>query len=535
MPYEMVNPVREAISTYRDVNDIFRQDRAEQRAVEDREYNRGRQTTQDAMAKESHDLDIKTKNVALAEIEKKKLLDSLQAAKYKVDNDLPLDDSDFSALEKDTSLAPYLKDMNKRAAYVKAAQDLHADIPDAIGMNGPPNKEAYQRVLNNLTVVAENRLTQYGSRPGRIVGITPAPGGKFFIEGEFERQTSDGKTEKYIAPLTKNQSSDPNDVVNAYTINEVLPKITDNADLLEKIGKVIDARRIAAGDDEPLKTALQTKKSKALAKALKESADGDEFSDKQLGIGVAVLDNGGTIKEAVDTMKSMKKEKKEKVNAQEVGTGTPGETVTVDLQYDSEGNPVAVPIKGVKPKKAKEPKDTEGASERKAELKDAFARRKTALDKYNRVKAQVGQEADNGFGVTKKITTGDLEILKEELDAANQDVVSSGGRSLTMPKQKKIILNPNAKQLRTAYEGASDKAHLEQSARRQGYSEDDIRYMKGELDNKDVKVVIPQSAAKKQASASDVQAAIKGAKTRQEAISRLKAKGFTHDEAGRSL
>lgn len=277
---EYVNPVMEGIKTYRAVDDIFRARRQDERQIEKDTYDRNRQQQQDAMAAETHNLQTTATKEALRKIEEERLRTNYKALQFKLnaiaDGDLgpdAVDDNEYQLMEKDPALAPYIKDIERRKEVIKATASLHNDIPEAAGMYGPRSPEAYGRIVESLNAIYPSRNTVGGPQYKRIVDVRMRPDGKFAIEAEFERVGEDGKIERYIAPFTKNMSADPNDPVNFYSMDEVLPKIVGNAKILHALDKVLDSRRIALGDDEPVKEAIKNKKE---AKALKVATDAIE-------------------------------------------------------------------------------------------------------------------------------------------------------------------------------------------------------------------------------------------------------------------
>lgn len=131
-------------------------------------------------------------------------------------------------------------------------------------------------------------------------------------------------------------------------------------------------------------------------------------------------------------------------------------------------------------------------------LKDALDRRARALQKYNAINGANGSEYITADGVKQTIATGDLGRARDELEAANAEVANLGGKKISYTQPQEIQVDPNAKVVRQRYEQlrAEDETAAEDylnTARSKGYSQDSIRYIKGELDNKIVRFLPPKA------------------------------------------
>ena len=500
--FERVNPVTEGINAYKAVNDIFRGNREEQRAIAETEYNRNRQARLDEMSAESHKAALESNALAQEtsrlQLEKARKADEIAKAKELEltirknpqgwFNDLGLSDQEeVIAATKGNPKFAFLHTPEMRRQQLAKIQQIYAAMPN-------PNKPQFDMpsLLDGLNHVFASQLdkgTDDRGEPAKkeIASFTMDPRDKSFIP-ELKVTRKDGSSyfvPMTVDPVTGERSSSPDSIVKKITI----PQIADYLGTAEGLINLFEAKRVGLGDDEPLKAALAEikgkKESKQLAgavTAIDKAWDPAKSAKENTLTGLAAAletapDSASAIK-ALEVVLKAKEEKETKLDWQDNVMGKDGKVYKV--AYDSKGKAVKRERQYVKPEKeTKDPLAT-------LDLRDAQSRRREALARYNKVRAAVGTESDNGFGTVKKITTGDIRVLKDELAKADEDVRMVGGKGISLPTSQRITLSANAKELRQRYERTDDRLYFEKSARKRGYSEDTIKYMKGELDDKDV-------------------------------------------------
>lgn len=294
------NLVTEAIQGYSMMDNIFRQKRLDAESREDREYNRQRQRRSDDFADEQH----QRQRDEWDRMDKTRRLHGL-LAKVKSGGELAPEE-----------LAQVTSDVD---TYLGAVAQLHNDVPAAIS----GDKEASQRLLSHINTIDNERFTLGGQRYGKPVALKQVEPGKFIIEGEFadfmrsDNGTvivgKDGKpmideSTRRVAPLTKGKSADPNDPVNIYTLNEIMPKILEKGKALSEIR----AQLASLGDPTAIKESGEIADAQSAAKAYRVLAEDPEnkHSKKKLVALASMLETGElSLSQADGVLKALKIER----------------------------------------------------------------------------------------------------------------------------------------------------------------------------------------------------------------------------------
>lgn len=242
----IVDPVQSAITAYKSVNDIFREDRLDKERREQQQFTNDLALDQNKRAQESHALQIE-------QVDKQKKLEVIQSLRFKLTEDpLSISADDFQILSQDPKLSRFIMNPELINQNLKATADLHADVPKLIdpkfdGKDASSIKErqkAKENTLANLTLLTKDRLLQNSENKDAKISDLLMHSNGLVIEGEFEKQ--DGS--KVIRPLTAGASSGPDDPVNFYNIKDVMSNITGNAKMLAGLKTALEARGIELGD-----------------------------------------------------------------------------------------------------------------------------------------------------------------------------------------------------------------------------------------------------------------------------------------------
>jgi len=506
--FERVNPVTEGINAYKAVNDIFRGDREEQRAIAETEYNRNRQARLDEMSAESHKAALESNALAqeTSRLQLKKEKDAAEANKWQAIklmalrnpqgwyNDL--DPSDTERIIAETKSDPkfaFLHTPEARRTQLAKIQQIYAAMPN-------PDKPQFDMpsLLEGMNHVFASQLAKGTDDKGEpakkeIVSFTMDPRDKSFIP-ELKITRKDGSSytaPMTVDPLTGERSSSPDSIVKKITI----PQIADYLGVAEGLINLADAKQVSLGDDEPLKAAL------AEIKGKKES--------KQLAGAVTAIDK------AWDPTKSAKE-----------NTLT-GLAAALETAPDS-----ASAIKALEVVlKAKEEKETD------IDFKDAghgWIMYTKGPKKGQRERVPVKPDKE-GSGAGSKM--GDAEkTLYNQMIKAWQDMkkITSlpAGSKTTVEEYDPIMQTTRTKEVTVQKETVDAARAIYYGLERRGMETYGWKPDATSINAKQPQKKAPEA---RKASAKDVAAAIKGATTKQQAIFRLKAKGFTHDEMGREI
>jgi len=497
--FERVNPVTEGTNAYKAVNDIFRGDREEQRAIAETEYNRNRQARLDEMSAESHKAALESNALAQEtsrlQLDKSRKADEIAKAKeleftirknpqgwFK---DLGLSDQEeVIAATKGNPKFAFLHTPEMRRSQLAKIRQIYAAMPN-------PEKPQFDMpsLLDGLNHVFASQLdkgTDDRGEPAKkeIVSFTMDPNDKSFIP-ELKVTRKDGSS--YIVPMTidpktGNRSSAPDSIVKKITI----PQIADYLGTAEGLINLFEAKRVGLGDDEPLKQAIADDKTAKSFKAVKEAAQAlpeGPLRDALIAIAPGVA--SGEIPGAIaDTMLKAATKTEEKLDFKEAGHGQ-----IIWLSGPNKGKKERVPVKPDKEGSGAGSKMGEAEGKLYTQMLKAWQDMKKITSLPAGSKTTV-EEYDPIMQTTR---TKEVTVQKETVDAARAIYYGLERRGMETYGWKPDATSLNAKQ--------------------------------------------PQKKAPeaRKASAGDVAAAIKGATTRQQAISRLKAKGFTHDEMGREI
>jgi len=501
--FERVNPVTESINAYKAVNDIFRGDREEQRAIAETEYNRNRQARLDEMSAESHKAVLESNALAQEtsrlQLEKARKADEIAKAKeleFTIRknpqgwfNDLGLSDQEeVIAATKGNPKFAFLHTPEMRRQQLAKIQQIYAAMPN-------PNKPQFDMpsLLDGLNHVFASQLdkgTDDRGEPAKkeIASFTMDPRDKSFIP-ELKVTRKDGSSytaPMTVDPLTGERSSAPDSIVKKITI----PQIADYLGTAKGLINLFEAKRVGLGDDEPLKAALAEikgkKESKQLAgavTAIDKAWDPTKSAKENTLTGLAAaLETAPDSASAIKALEVVLKAKEEKPDEYE------------DWGYGQKKNKRTGKIEKVP---VKPEKDGSGAGSKMGDAEKTL---------YNQM-IKAWQDV-------KKI---------ESLPAGSKTTVEEYDPIMQTTRTKEVTVQKNTIDAARAIYYGLEKRGMETY----GWKPDATS-----INAKQPQKKAPEA---RKASAKDVAAAIKGATTRQQAISRLKAKGFTHDEMGREI
>lgn len=271
----IVDPVQSAISAFKDVDGVFRQDRLDKERVDQQKFQNNLATGQDQRAAESHGL-------VMQQDARQRQQEGIQSLRYKLSTDpTSLTEDDFQVMSKDPKLSKYLTQPDLIVRDIGITADLHNDVPKLIGVpklisEAPDDAskqalvtdaaDAKKRIMTGLTLLGKDRLVANPENTdGEVQNLLMTPNG-LVIEGRFTKK--DGK--EVVAPLTEGKSSGPDDPVNFYNIKDIMTNITSNAKMLSGLKTALEARGVELGDKTLIDKAEATSKGHAAAKVLED-------------------------------------------------------------------------------------------------------------------------------------------------------------------------------------------------------------------------------------------------------------------------
>jgi glucan-binding YG repeat protein len=275
----IIDPVQSAISAFKDVDGVFRQDRLDKERLDQQQFQNQMLTNQDQRAAESHQIQVQADSRA-------RKLETVNALRYKLTTDpSTVTDGDLQLLSQDPKLNKYITQPDLIVRDLKATADLHVDVPKLIGVpelisKAPDQtvkealvksaKESKKNIMSNLSVLGEDRLAANPeNKKGEVSDLLMHENG-LVIEGRFTKQ--DGK--EVVAPLTAGKSSDPNDPINFYNVKDIMTNITSNAKMLAGLKTALEARGVELGDKKALDEAETRNRGKAAATVLEAELPG---------------------------------------------------------------------------------------------------------------------------------------------------------------------------------------------------------------------------------------------------------------------
>ena len=472
--FERVNSVTEGTNAYKAVNDIFRGDREEQRAIAETEYNRNRQARLDDMSAESHKAALESNALAqeTSRLQLKKEKDAAEENKWQAIklmalrnpqgwyNDL--DPSDSERIIAETKSDPkfaFLHTPEARRTQLAKIQQIYAAMPN-------PDKPQFDMpsLLEGMNHVFASQLAKGTDDKGEpakkeIVSFTMDPRDKSFIP-ELKITRKDGSSytaPMTVDPLTGERSSAPDSIVKKITI----PQIADYLGVAEGLINLADAKQVSLGDDEPLKAALAEikgkKESKQLAgavTAIDKAWDPTKSAKENTLTGLAAaLETAPTPESAIKALEVVlkaKEEKETKLDWQDNVMGKDGKVYKV--AYDSKGKEVKRERQYVKPEKGdsgdKPSKDgptvryikaskvrrtdgTIGPGTMAFRMNDPNS--KAMFEQW--IKTGQGQEVWPDQETTKDIVTGDTTRTKVAPNSGTAAVSRTGEPDLATAKQ----------------------------------------------------------------------------------------------------
>ena len=450
--FERVNPVTESINAYKAVNDIFRGDREEQRAIAETEYNRNRQARLDEMSAESHKAVLESNALAqeTSRLQLKKEKDAAEANKWQAIklmalrnpqgwyNDL--DPSDTERIIAETKSDPkfaFLHTPEARRTQLAKIQQIYAAMPN-------PDKPQFDMpsLLEGMNHVFASQLAKGTDDKGEpakkeIVSFTMDPRDKSFIP-ELKITRKDGSSytaPMTVDPLTGERSSSPDSIVKKITI----PQIADYLGVAEGLINLADAKQVSLGDDEPLKQAITDAKTAKSFKAVKDAAQAlpeGPLRDALIAIAPGVA--SGEIPGAIaDTMLKAATKTEEKLDFKEAGHGQ-----IIWLTGPKKGQKERVPVKP--------DKEGSGAGSKMGEaektLYNQMIKAWQDMKKITSLPAGSKTTVEEYDPIMQTTRTKEVTVQKETVDAARAIYYGLERRGMETYGWKPDATSPNAKQ-----------------------------------------------------------------------------------------
>lgn len=386
-PFERINPVREAISTFRDVNDIFRQDRAEERAIEDRQINQQRQAIADQRADDTHRVAMETadeqkKQRGLADDNRILGGASLKVKQFEMnrmrDPFAPLpefDESEQTVIKKYLAANPTLsndplKIKEQALASKRIMEALPKVAPQLInGERKALRAEQAPELFRDFNIFMAQELNkgvdQYGNTDSRREVVAVYSDEKNNLRWGEKVTPKDPSQPSYETIMNISRNDNDGAPAKATPILYFDQYMKANTDFANTAATFFASAQAKAGDKDVTKE-IQTQLNNEAVKVAQEKVAAVEKDkgkltyDQKRQLFMGLMPKGATIS-ASDLKKYAdefypKPEKHEKPDVKSAGTGKPGEEQLVEIVKGDDGKTRAIPLEGTvkKPKPEKE-------------------------------------------------------------------------------------------------------------------------------------------------------------------------------------
>ena len=428
MPYyEKANPIMDAIQGYRAVNDIYRTNRLDKEATEERAYTRKRQERQDAREEET----FKLQKDAL---QKKDDLDKLQAVKYFLTaspegvDPLTAIPEEYKkwvqpAIDNDPYVKQYYTNPEFRNTHAKAIKDIETGLDMS---QGAPDMKKVISGVNTIYGPEINKGNADDGQPAKskvLNRVVMSPDGKKFTGTVIVTRQDDTQ---YEAPLTEGRGSEPDAPIKWIPISQISAMTKMRQGMID----YVNARMVEKGDTTVLKSQEEEgKKKKAITAALKSVEGVSDTKKREILQAILPSIAGGDIPAGVgDTIlkAAMPEEKERKLTKVEGGVGRGG--AKQDMLIDSEGK-VVYTAPAIYPKP-----DKEGGDDKKGKMSAAeekyWKMYEKAREKFDVAKANVGKTVtstdEDGKRVTTTVSNKDLEVYVATMNEAKSNLERFG-------------------------------------------------------------------------------------------------------------
>lgn len=403
-PFERINPVREAISTYRDVNDIFRQERADTRAEEDRQYNRQRQAIADQRADDTHRVamesaDEQRKQRQLADDDRILGSANMKVKQFEMNRmrdpytTLPeFDDAEQTVIKKYLAANPTLSnDPLKLKEQALAGRRLNEELTKVAPqlINGDRKSLRYEQapqLFQDANIFLAQELNKgadkYGNNDSRKELVAVYSDEKNNLRWGVKVTPKDPSQPSYETFITDMRNADDGEAAKATPILYFDQYMKANTDFANTAATFFASAQAKAGDKDVTKeiqTQLNNEAVKFAQKRVEEfeKANGKLTYDQQRRLFTEAMPRGVTLS-ASDQKKFAeelypKPEKRQNPDVKSAGTGKPGEEQLVEIVTGEDGRARAIPIKGTVKKPKPEKPDRTGERTAK-EIRDDINR-----------------------------------------------------------------------------------------------------------------------------------------------------------------
>lgn len=370
-PYERVNPVTEGINAFRAVDNIFRDRREEERAIEDRAYNRGRQEKSDAMAAESHGVTMATakeqeKLRALADDERVLNGSTVKVKQWRLaqmnDPSTPppsFDEKEMSTITRYLAANPTLSnDPSQLARQAQAGARLTKGLAEVAPHMLNDQRKAITAqdapaLFQDANVFLAQELNKgedrYGNKDSRKELVAVYSDENNNLMWGVRVTPKDPSQASYEAPLTEMRSSDDAARVLATPAAAFAGYVQANADFAETAETAIASALARAGNKDALKDIQTQLNSEAAKVAVAKVAQAEEEHspltyEQKRQLFVGLMPKGHTystadLKRDAETMYP-KPEKPEKKTLHKLEEGVGKGGAKRDVYVDDDGNRV---------------------------------------------------------------------------------------------------------------------------------------------------------------------------------------------------
>jgi len=313
-----VNPVKAAIDSFGAVNDIFRQDRADERqktldtqAVQQRQFENDRQIEADKRAADTHAANMKiiTDQAKVRQVQADKFWLQQAATNPDIIGQMPQDAKDRIMAYPEFAG----KSLDALIGHQKAAGTVLLKSGILLDPNSTPEQKqaAGAEVIGSLYALDETRFQDDSGKQNRWpFKMDNTPNGVVVhVHTAKEDGTVDLDSDAVLSVGGNSVKTHPNEPVQFHQIKDLFPKIQENSQTYQGVINMLTADEIKhGGGQEEIKQAVSSGKAKKVSEALKKSG----LDDRSVTAFTALTDAGYDADKAAAIVKSLKPDKAEK-------------------------------------------------------------------------------------------------------------------------------------------------------------------------------------------------------------------------------